>query len=91
MLNSAIKVADRADIDYVRITFGLNDDFAPSDWIGVKNYGIDSAVTACLSHPDLAIGRSELSFENLSNEMLEILPMHCGKVGSVIHASDHVL
>src|ERR1700687_1168210 len=80
IVNAAVEIAYGRYVDCICIPLGLNHDLTSSDRIGIKYHGINPAITTRARDLDLSSCRRELIREKLTDQLLEIFPIHCGEV-----------
>src|SRR4051794_3591566 len=74
------QIAHGRDAHRVRISLRLNHDLPAAYRIRIESHGINSPVSAGLRNLDLTPINRELFFKDLSDQMLEVLPIHRRKV-----------
>src|SRR5207249_935571 len=74
--HGAVKVSYRRYRHNHVVPFRLDHEFAAADRIGVERNRVNTAVSTGLSDPHFTPCPREFLFEELSDQMLEILPVH---------------
>ena len=89
VMDGAIQVANCGNTNGIRIAFRLDYDLPSTNGVGIKCNCIDSSVATCLCDFDLASALTELLFKNLSDQILEIKPVHRSQVCSLVNSISH--
>ena len=89
-MHCAKKITNGAYVDRVSIAFCLNYYFSAPKWVWIEHNCVHTSVSARLRYLDLAAVSGEFSLKNLSYEMLELFPAHCGNVCALLHTSQNV-
>src|SRR5689334_10896985 len=76
----AVEITNSGDRDNDIVSLRLNNEFSSPDWVRIEGNRIHAAVPARLSNSNLATRLRELPLEQLADQMLEILPLHRGKI-----------
>ena len=74
------EISHGGNADGIRVTFGLNDDFANAYGIRVKGDCVNSAIATSPCNLDFTACGRKLFFKQLSNKVFEIRPIHRSKI-----------